>query len=133
MDDANTLLDRFMLALCVYREASNQSYAGKLLVAQVIANRVHDKRWPSTYVGVITQKLQFSSFNANDPNNSRWPKDDDAAWVQCVEAADAVLAQPTPTPSFTSATHYHTKAVKPSWADETKIVQVEGDHIFYDL
>ncbi len=134
MDDANALLSRFMLALCVYREASNQSFAGKLLVAQVIRNRVEDKRWPSTYVGVITQKLQFSSFNANDPNNSRWPKDNDAAWLECVEAADAVLAAPADVPPpFSVANHYHTKAVKPSWADETKITQVEGDHIFYDL
>ncbi len=130
MDDANALLSRFMLALCVYREASNQSYEGKRLVAQVIANRVHDKRWPSTYVGVITQKWQFSSFNPEDPNNSRWPKQNDSAWAESLKAADEVLNGEVP---ISVANHYHTKAVNPSWADETKITQVEGDHIFYDL
>lgn len=130
MSDPDILLRRFILALAVYREASNQSTRGKLLVAQVIENRVQDKRWPDTYASVITQRFQFSSFNANDPNNSRWPHENDPAWAECVEAADKVIETPTP---FTVANHYHTKAVSPSWADPTKITEIEGAHIFYRL
>jgi spore germination cell wall hydrolase CwlJ-like protein len=130
MDNANALLRRFILALVVYREASNQSAKGKLLVAQVIENRVQDKRWPDTYVSVITQRLQFSSFNPNDINNSRWPKENEAAWAECVEAADNVMATAEP---FTMANHYHTKAVAPAWANPAKITETEGDHIFYQL
>ncbi len=130
MAEANALLSRFMVALCVYREASNQPYNGKVLVAQVIRNRVEDKRWPDTYTGVITQKLQFSSFNLGDPNNSRWPKENDQAWLDCLQAVDEVLSESEP---ITLANHYHTKAVKPSWANPLKVTEVEGDHIFYNL
>lgn len=128
--DANALLRHFILALAVYREASNQTPRGKLLVAQVIENRVQDKRWPDTYVSVITQRFQFSSFNADDVNNSRWPAENDAAWVECVDAAYQVLTTPTP---FTLANHYHTKAVHPAWADPKKITETEGAHVFYRL
>ena len=130
MAEANALLSRFMLALCVYREASNQSHLGKVLVAQVIQNRVSDKRWPDTYVGVITQRLQFSSFNLSDANNGRWPKENDRSWVDCLQAVDEMLSS---SEQSTLANHYHTKAVKPTWADPTKVTEIEGDHIFYNL
>jgi N-acetylmuramoyl-L-alanine amidase len=124
------LLDTFMLALCVWREARGESYIGKRLVAQTIENRDFDERWPDTIVGVITQKLQFSSFNSNDPNALLFPKEDDKSWPDCVKAAQEVLISEIP---FTTANHYHTKDVKPKWADMNKVVAVEGAHIFYCL
>lgn len=135
MDDANALLRRFILALAVYREARNQSPRGKLLVAQVIENRVVDKRWPDNYQSVITQRFQFSSFNANDSQNTIWPKENDQAWLECVEAADKVMTTPTP---FTLANHYMTKALfdseqRPSWGREEKISEREGGHVFFTL
>jgi len=128
--EANLLLRKFMLALCVYREASGESDLGRRLVAQTIKNRVIDKRWPDDYVGVITQKLQFSSFNPSDPNASRWPRENEKAWIECIAVAEAILDSPTP---ITSANHYHTKDVNPPWADKTKIVISEGHHVFYNL
>src|SRR5215210_7568068 len=116
-DDAGTLLRRFSLALCVYREARGESMIGKLLVAQTIENRVVDARWPDTYIGVITQPLQFSAFNKSDPNVTVFPKEDDLAWLDCVAIADTVIAAPTP---FTFSNHYHVKGLNPQWRDDRK-------------
>ena len=128
--DPTLLVRRFALALCVWREARNQSPLGQLLVAQVIENRVRDPRWPDTYLGVITQPWQFSAFNRTDPQVSKFPSETDAEWPLAVAVADAVLAAPRP---FTTANHYHTTTVSPSWKRDDKVVVREGDHIFYTL
>lgn len=120
----------YTLALCVWREARGESALGQLLVAQVVENRVVDPRWPDTYDSVILQRLQFSAFNANDPNSRTFPKEDDPAWPTCVAVAEAVIAAPKP---FTTANHYHTTGVSPAWKDDTKIVNREGAHVFYRL
>lgn len=124
------LLRQFMLALCVWREARGESLLGQLLVAQTVENRVQDARWPDSYVSVITQRLQFSAFNANDPNTLLFPSESDSAWVNCVAAADFVLNAPTP---LTRANHYHTIGVSPAWKRDDKIVNREGAHVFYAL
>lgn len=124
------LLTEFMLALCVWREARGESKRGKELVAQTILNRTKDKRWPSTVVGVVTQRKQFSSFNAGDPNALLFPTEGDKAWKESVEAAEKVIALTAP---LTLANHYHTKDVAPKWADSSRIVDREGHHIFYKL
>lgn len=126
----SNLLSTFMLALCVWREARGESKKGKELVAQTILNRTKDKRWPSTIVGVVTQRKQFSSFNAGDPNALLFPTENDKAWKESVEAAEEILGYDTP---ITLANHYHTTGVAPKWADSTRIVDREGHHIFYRL
>lgn len=130
MIDASDLIRHFALALCVWREARGETLFGKLLVAQTIENRVTDPRWPDTYVGVITQRLQFSAFNAGDPNALLFPEEDDRAWPDCVAAARFVIDAPSP---LTAANHYHTTAVAPAWAREDRVVHREGAHIFYVL
>lgn len=130
MDEPVVLLNRFMLALCVWREARGETQRGRRLVAQVIKNRVADKRWPHDYVGVILQPKQFSSFNANDPNAVQFPHVDDPQWASCVAAADVVFGTLIP---FTTANHYHVIGLSPDWRDDTKIVATEGHHVFYCL
>lgn len=130
MGDPHQLIRRFALALCVWREARGESLLGKLLVAQTIENRVTDPRWPDTYIGVITQPWQFSAFNKNDPNVTAYPKEDDPKWGDCVAAADFVMSAPT---KLTASNHYHTKAVSPTWKNTSKVVALEGDHVFYAL
>jgi len=44
----------------VHAEAGNQGTKGKILVVNVIINRVNDRRYPSTIQGVVFQKSQFS-------------------------------------------------------------------------
>ena len=124
------LLRRFALALCVWREARGESVRGKTLVAQVIANRVADPRWPNTVSEVVLQPKQFSSFNRSDPNSRKFPTEGDPAWIESVTAADVVLTTENP---ITTSNHYHTTAVHPAWADPDLIVAREGAHIFYTL
>lgn len=128
--DALQALDRFLLALCVWREARGETARGKRLVAQVIKNRVADKRWPNTYDGVITQPWQFSSFNKTDANAYVFPTSTDASWPDCLAAADEVLANTTP---ITTANHYHVVGLDPAWRDASKVVDTEGHHVFYYL
>jgi spore germination cell wall hydrolase CwlJ-like protein len=124
------LLRHFAVALCVWREARGQSPLGKVLVAQVIENRVADARWPDTYIGAITQPWQFSAFNKNDPNTTKFPEEDDPTWADAVAAADYVLTAPSP---ITDANHYHTRGVRPTWAQGQTPLVTEGQHLFYQL
>ena len=56
------------------RTALAKAFAAKLGVWWVIKNRVAAApRWPASIAGVILQHEQFSSFNANDPNVTRFP------------------------------------------------------------
>jgi spore germination cell wall hydrolase CwlJ-like protein len=131
-DDRILWLHREIATLCVWREAQGESLKGKILVAQVIVNRAADvaKRWPRTLSGVVLQKLQFSSFNPDDPNSKKYPLPGDMSWAESCAAVDQVIGFPGKT---TDANHYHTKAVAPVWADHSKIVAVEGGHVFYKL
>lgn len=49
-----------LLACLVHSEAGNQSYEGKLAVANVVINRMKSSKFPSTIKGVIYQSGQFS-------------------------------------------------------------------------
>jgi spore germination cell wall hydrolase CwlJ-like protein len=133
MTPAGALLDRFLLALCVWREARGETLTGKQLVAATVMNRVQDTlhRWPGTISGVILQPMQFSSFNAADPNAVKFPSSLSgmADWNDCVQAADEAIAGPL----ITTANHYHVEGLLPAWRDPTKIVAVEGAHVFYKL
>jgi N-acetylmuramoyl-L-alanine amidase len=128
---AQLLLERFLLALCVWREARGETSKGKRLVAWTIANRRDDPkhRWPGTIEGVVLQPWQFSSFNKNDPNATQFPAPG-PVWDDCVAAADEVHDGGV---RLTDANHYHVVGLDPAWRDETKVVATEGHHVFYRL
>ena len=48
------------LTAIIYCEAGNQPEKGKIAVANVILNRVKNKKYPNSVKGVIYQKYQFS-------------------------------------------------------------------------
>lgn len=134
---ADELNNRYLLALCVYREARGETPLGKAYVAQVVLNRTIDlqKRWPRTISGVVLQPLQFSSFNANDPNVTVFPSDGDQTWIECVSAAERALQA---IPALTPANHYLTEGIfnspkRPKWAAVDKVVATEGHHVFLFL
>lgn len=120
-------LDSILCRLCLWREARGESLAAKAAVLAVIRNRANDakNRWPKTLAGVVTQRFQFSSFNANDPNVTKWPIGlaipDRQAWLDCCAVYDTPLtADPTQ-----SATHYHDKSIPPpavAWLGSGKTV-----------
>lgn len=52
--------DLEMMMAVIYCEAGYESYEGKVALANVILNRVRDKRFPNTIRGVLYQKGQFT-------------------------------------------------------------------------
>jgi hypothetical protein len=107
--------EKFLAALALWREARNQSLAAKTAVYHVIVNRATDskRRWPSSMPEVVLQPWQFSSFNANDPNVSKFPvpsnKPDWKAWLDC----EAVVSSPLAADPTQGANHYHDNSIPP--------------------
>lgn len=130
--------DQFLEALCLFREARGVSMAAKAAVLAVIRNRASDSanRWPKTTADVVTQPKQFSSFNASDPNVTKWPTPripvEWSAWQDCMTVVETPLtADPTD-----GANHYHSLpdgSVLPSWADPAKLTVTIGPFKFYKL
>jgi len=133
--EAERMAEWFVLALCLWREARGEPLEGKAAVADVILNRAADPRWPDSVVGVITQRWQFSAFNQNDPNVTKFPdpKGSAADWRAFVECASVAL-QAMDTPPTGLADHYHAKNMEPfpKWTRRMNRVGVVGGHVFYD-
>jgi hypothetical protein len=77
-----------ILALCVWREARGEQDAGQRGVAHVCRNRTFVPFWwngqkAGDYHAVILQPYQFSSFNWGDPNEIKWPDDNDPSFLAC--------------------------------------------------
>lgn len=100
--------NQWLLALCLFREARGSSKPALMAIRAVIENRVADAqhRWPKSIPAVITQKSQFSSFSAGDPNATKFPlppipetaqgSPDWQAWLDCADVASVPLgADPT--------------------------------------
>ncbi len=145
MDPALTA-SQFMEALCLFREARGESMPAKAAMLAVIRNRAADSqcRWPRTTIGVITQPLQFSSFNANDPNSKVWPTPggNPGAWQAWIECCDVVTIPMTADPTD-GATNYEAmppdkleefrKTPNGAWADPAKQTVQIGKTRFYKL
>jgi len=81
-----------LLALAIWREARGEVCDAQLGVGCSIRNRVnHPTWWGHDYRSVILDKWQYSSFNPNDPNDTKYPGDTDSVWLQCLENASLVI------------------------------------------
>lgn len=131
------LNDLYLRCLCLWREARGSSLPALAAINSVITNRMNDphNRWPKSATGVILQPLQFSSFNASDPNSTKLPDprhpQDWVAWCDCVLVATAPLGGD----NTNGSTNYHScEAGKfPSWADQDKLKVQIGPFYFYAL
>ncbi|MGK2911519.1 MAG: cell wall hydrolase [Sphingobium sp.] len=132
-----TAVDRYRATNCltsaIYYEAGNEPDDGQRAVAQVVLNRVRHPAWPHSVCGVVYQgseradtrcQFTFSCDGAMTrmPNNASWGR---AQRVAMQALAGAVYAP------VGLATHYHTLAVHPNWANSLTPVAVIGAHIFY--
>lgn len=109
-----------LLAATVYCEAGNQSYEGKLAVANVVLNRIKSPQFPNTMKEVLYQKGQFSPASSGrlEAAISRGLPAD------CVKAAkDAIAGNNNVEGYYFFNTVVNTSKV----AGHIKI----GDHIFY--
>ena len=120
------------MAEAVYYEARSERTQGQLAVAEVIANRVADHRYPNSICEVVyqgatrTTGCQFTftcdGALAIRPHGARW------------EAARAVAAQIVMgihEPRTGEATHYHANYVNPVWNSGLVRTERIGAHIFY--
>ena len=130
--------DQLLEALCLWRESRGQSAAAQAAILAVIRNRATDSRnrWPKTSAEVVTQPWQFSSFNASDPNVTKWPTPKNAiewaAWQQCCNIVETPLTA-DPTHGATNYESLPPGMAKPGWADEAELTTKIGVFSFYRL
>ena len=123
------------LAKNIYHEAANESYEGKLAVAQVTMNRVSNPNYPKDICSVVYQKT-VSPSNTTTCQFS-WTCMSVAAsydrykWEESVMIAKRALTVPQlhDTIAESNALYYHANYVNPGWKLQ-KVAQI-GNHIFY--
>lgn len=119
------------LTAAIYYEAASEPDGGQRAVAQVVLNRVAHPAYPKTVCGVVYQGserpgCQFSF--ACDGSMARVPVRQ--FWDRARRVAADALAGYVYAP-VGLATHYHTTAVHPYWADSLAFVGTIGAHRFY--
>ena len=133
------------LALNTYHEAKTQSMIGQIAVAEVVMNRVQDKRFPNSVCEVVKQGPTRPSWE--DPKKEypikhrcqfSWycdGKDDtpknEKAWKKAQDVAFLVIYDKIKLDVTEGATHYHATYVRPSWAKTKKRTTRIEKHIFY--
>ena len=120
------------LAEALYFEARGETVRGMFAVAEVILNRVDSGAYPNTICGVVHQgtgaryQCQFTytcdgiSDRVNEP----------AAW-RTVGIVARTMMDGAPRELTDGATHYHTRAVSPSWSRVFPRTASIGAHHFY--
>lgn len=94
-----TSSDLKYLTAIVYCEAGNQSYKGKLAVANVVLNRVKSKKFPNSIKSVISQKGQFSPYRSGSYSRAlkkysgslKMTSGEKRQMTECKKAAKAAL------------------------------------------
>lgn len=122
------------LAMNIYKEAGNESFEGKVAVAQVTLNRVEHPKFPKEVCGVVYQKnvimekvvCQFSWYC--DSVQKARPVDK-TLYAESYAVAKKVLLEGFRLDSLEDALYYHADYVNPNWPYQ-RITKV-GTHIFY--
>lgn len=120
------------LADALYFEARGESIQGIFAVGEVIMNRVDSGEYPSNICGVVYQgtgKKFACQFTWTCDNNSD-AIGNKAAFARVGKVAK-LLIDGLPRRLTAGATHYHTKAVHPSWANRFPRTASIGAHYFY--
>ncbi|MGB7404393.1 MAG: cell wall hydrolase [Pacificimonas sp.] len=122
-------LDKQMecLASAVYNEARGEPLEGQLAVAQVVLNRVEDRRWPSSICDVVYQRYQFSFTFDRIPDvpahkNKHWKRAEAVAVVAKTDNWADVTDE---------AVFFHAQYVAPKWRHRFEKTANIGQHIFY--
>jgi spore germination cell wall hydrolase CwlJ-like protein len=118
------------LQSALYFEARGESLKGQFAVAEVILNRVDSRDYPNTVCGVVqqgnTKGCQFS-----------YVCDGQSDVMRDREAADKagriarIMLNGAPRGLTAGATHFHTHAVNPRWAQRFPRTVTIGAHLFY--
>ena len=129
----------YCLAKNIYFEARGDSLAGRYAVADVVLNRVTDRRYPDTICQVVYQgyktangamkrnKCQFSWYcdgKADTTPNSEM-------WRQSQAIAYQIVVLTTMRGITEGSTHYHATYVNPSWNKDMHDIGRIGAHLFF--
>ncbi|SEV99886.1 Cell wall hydrolase CwlJ, involved in spore germination [Cognatiyoonia koreensis] len=120
------------LAEALYFEARGETTQGLFAVGEVIMNRVDSANYPNSVCAVINQGTgrkygcQFTYTCDGRPENISEPR----AFTRVGKVA-RLLIDGAPRGLTDGATHYHTKAVSPSWARRYPRTAAIGSHLFY--
>jgi len=142
------------MARNLYHEARGDNVAGMYAVADVVLNRVQDRRYPNTVCEVVHQGPVRESWKTREnkdlPDSERiyypvrhqcqfsWYCDgqsdevnDETAWALSQEIAYKIMNDERYRGITEGSTHYHATYVNPSWNRELTTVGRIGSHIFY--
>jgi len=136
--------EEYCMALNIYYEARGSNFADQMAVADVVLNRVQDRRYPQSVCTVVYQGEHKPSWKTGDPVPIRnrcqfsWycdgkpdePKDTDA-WQSAQSSAYRIINYGDFRGITEGATHYHAGYVSPRWASSLQLVGKIGDHIYY--
>ena len=122
------------LTAAIYYEAASEPDDGQRAVAQVVLNRMAHPAFPKTVCGVVFQgseratgcQFTFTCDGALARPPSRY------FWDRAEKVARAALSGYVFAP-VGLATHYHTFAVHPYWADSLTFLGQIGAHRFYRM
>lgn len=134
LDDSLTCL-----AKNIYYESATEPYAGKVAVAQVTLNRVHDSKYPNTICGVVYYKKINPITHKKEAAfswtlGSRWRSKgmNFHVYKECLNIARAMLTKHLRSDIIGSnVEYYHADYINPSWAEDYDRVAEIGHHIFY--
>lgn len=104
-----TDIEKFVVSLCIWREARGESPAGWQAVYSVVRNRVQSgvRWWGRTFYDVVFCPYQFSSMTVlGDLNTNKWPSLDDPLF-QAIQK----LVESDPPDNVKGATHYHDSSI----------------------
>jgi spore germination cell wall hydrolase CwlJ-like protein len=114
------------LAEAIYFESRGEPISGQIAVAEVVLNRVDDRRFPRTVCGVTRQGCQFSYVcdGHADVMKNALPR------ARSEKIASLMLAGRAR--SLTDgATYFHTRAIRPDWSRRFTHTTTIGHHMFY--
>lgn len=120
------------LAEALYFEARGEAVRGIFGVAEVILNRVDDRRYPNSVCGVINQgtgeryRCQFTYTCDGRPETIR-----EVDAYRMVGKIAKIMLDDAPRTLTDGATHYHTKSVNPRWSRVFPRTATIGYHHFY--
>lgn len=122
--------DKWIGALCCWREARGEGRDGQRAVLHVINNRAvaANKSWAQ----IVYARLQFSSMTyPQDPQLTNVPVQPDAQFVACYLIADSIMAGTDPDLTG-GATHYYAANISmPEWAKSMTETARIGNQNFY--
>jgi spore germination cell wall hydrolase CwlJ-like protein len=128
------LKDLDCLGINIYWEAGNQSFEGKVAVAQTTLNRVKDGRFGKSVCEVVYSRSLvhgkvLCQFSWVCENKRRVIPIHDKQWQESQEVAKKVLLENFRLPSLHESLYFHADYVNPKWGKE-RITKIDR-HIFY--